>query len=87
MSVRHLKGLNYASGDTSYIFLYSLAVCRPPGGGSESPQQRGPCGESTQRLSALPGAQTSGGSPGSALCDDGYTVSSGGKFSHSLNVL
>lgn len=47
--------------------FYSLAVCSHQAGESEFPQQGDPCGENTWHQSALPGTQTSAGSPGSAL--------------------
>lgn len=59
-----------------HICSYSLAVCHQPIGESGSPQQRGPCGENTQCRSVLPGAQTSGGFPGSVLHEDEHTVNS-----------
>lgn len=85
-----LEGSKKVITDTSrllpYIWSYSLEVCYQPVGESGSPQ-RGPYGENIQPPSALPGVQTSGGFHGSALCEDGYVVSSKNEISQSFNVL
>ena len=52
-----------------FELLYLHAGAARPCGGSVSLLQTGPCGGSNQPLLDLPGAQTSAGSPGSALQD------------------